>query len=200
MALTLVAILVAFVLNQIREKGVRPLLFPTSWPLADFTLTNQLGRPVSLRDLKGHVWIANIIFTRCAGPCPRLTAQISELQTALARNPSVKLVSLTTDPEYDTPAVLRQYAEHFKADPARWFFLTGSKAQIAGVAIDGLKLTAVEKDPAKREDAADLFIHSLLMVVVDKRGDVRAAFESTEEGWKDKVLTTARYLERRSAP
>jgi protein SCO1/2 len=96
--------------------------------------------------------------------------------------------------------VLKQDAEHFKADPARWWFLTGSKKQIADVAIDGLKLTAMEKDPAKREDAADLFIHSLLMVVVDRQGRVRAAFESTEEGWKEKVLATTRYLVRKSSP
>jgi protein SCO1/2 len=196
MALTLLAILLAFVLRQVQEKAVRPLLFPVGLPLADFTLTNQLGRPVSLRDLKGQVWIANIIFTRCAGPCPRLTAQITELQAALPRNKPVKLVTLTTDPEYDSPAVLKQYSDRFKADSARWWFLTGSKNQIADVAIEGLKLTAIEKEPAKREDAADLFIHSLLIVVVDKQGRVRAAFESTEEGWKEKVLATTRYLMR----
>jgi protein SCO1/2 len=89
MALTLVAILLAFVLNQIQEKAARPLLFPAAWSMADFTLTNQLGQPVSLRDLNGQVWIANIIFTRCAGPCPRLTGQMSELQTALSKNQPV---------------------------------------------------------------------------------------------------------------
>jgi cytochrome oxidase Cu insertion factor (SCO1/SenC/PrrC family) len=200
MALTLLAILLAFVLRQIREKAVRSLLFPTGLPLADFTLTNQLGQPVSLRDLKEQVWIANIIFTRCAGPCPRLTAQMSELQAALQKNKPVKLVTLTTDPEYDSPSVLKQYSEGFSGDPARWWFLTGSKKQIADVAIDGLKLTAIEKEPAKREDPADLFIHSLLMVVVDKQGRVRAAFESTEEGWKEKVLATTRYLMQERSP
>jgi len=163
-------------------------------PLADFTLTNQLGQPVSLRDLNGHVWVADIIFTRCAGPCPKLTGQMKELQAALPADKPVKLLSLTTDPEYDTPPVLKQYSERFNADAARWWFVTGRKKQIADVAIGGLKLTAVEKEPAQREAPADLFIHSLLMVVVDKHGRVRAAFESTEEGWKEKVLATTRYL------
>ena len=194
MALTFLAILLAFGLKQIRENTVHPLLFPTGLPLADFTLTNQLGQPVSLRDLQGRVWVADIIFTRCAGPCPRLTDQMSELQAALPADRPVQLVTLTTDPEYDTPSVLKQYSERFKADPARWWFITGSKKQIAAVAIDGLKLTALEKEPAQREDPADLFIHSLLMIVVDKHGRVRAAFESTEAGWKEKVLAATRYL------
>ena len=196
LALTILAILSAFVRRQADAKLVRPLLFPVPIPLADFTLTNQLGQPVSLRDLRGSVWVGNIIFTRCMGPCPRLTEQMGELQKLVSPKQGIRLLTLTTDPEFDTPEVLKRYSERFQVEPGRWWFLTGTKQQIAGLAIDGLKLTAMEKEPDKREDAADLFIHSLLMVVVDKQGRLRAAFESTEEGWKEKVVATARYLSR----
>jgi cytochrome oxidase Cu insertion factor (SCO1/SenC/PrrC family) len=194
MALTVLAIVVAFARRQAQARAVQTLLFPAPFPLLDFTLTNQLGQAVSLRDLRGKVWVGDIIFTRCGGPCPKLAEQTGELQTALLGDKAVRLVTLTTDPEYDTPEVLKRYSERFKADPAHWWFLSGTKKEIAALAIDGLKLTAMEKEPASRENPADLFIHSLLMVVVDKHGRLRAAFESTESGWKDKVLATTRYL------
>ena len=196
LGLTILAILAAFLRHQTDAKLVRPLLFPVPVSLADFTLTNQLGQPVSLREMRGSVWVADIIFTRCMGPCPRLTEQMRELQKLFAPGEGIRLLTLTTDPEFDTPEILKRYSGRFQADPNRWWFLTGSKQEIADVAIDGLKLTAMEKEPAKREDAADLFIHSLLMVVVDKQGRLRAAFESTGEGWKEKVAATARYLAR----
>lgn len=162
----------------------------------DFALTNQLGERVTLADVRGRVWVADIIFTRCAGPCPRMTAQMSELQAALPADAPVRLITLTTDPEYDTPAVLRQYAQRFGADPGRWLFLTGSKAEIARLAVDDLKLVAVETEPAGRQDPADLFIHSTTFLVVDRQGRLRASFESTEPGFKERVLALVTELLR----
>jgi cytochrome oxidase Cu insertion factor (SCO1/SenC/PrrC family) len=200
MAFTVLAILVAFLRRETASREARQFLFPSPIPLSDFALSNQLGQAVSLRDLRGHVWVADIIFTRCAGPCPRLAERTAELQSALRSESSARLVTLTTDPDHDTPAILKRYGERFKADPARWWFLTGTKQQIATLAVEGLKLTAMEKDPDKRESPEDLFIHSLLMVVVDKQGRLRAAFESTEDGWKEKVLATVRYLAKERLP
>lgn len=162
----------------------------------DFALTNQLGERVTLADLRGHVWVADIIFTRCAGPCPRMTAQMSELQAALPADAPVRLLTLTTDPEFDTPAVLAQYARRFGADPKRWLFLTGPKAGIARLAVDDLKLVAVETDPAQRQDPADLFIHSTTFVVVDRQGRLRAVVESTEPGFQERVLERVKQLLR----
>src|SRR5690242_1594264 len=71
-------------------------------PVADFALTNQDGQAVSLAALTNHVWVADIIFTRCAGPCPRMTGQMRSLQSLLPGASSAKLVTLTTDPEYDS--------------------------------------------------------------------------------------------------
>jgi protein SCO1/2 len=150
-----------------------------------FTLTNQLGEVVTLHDLTGRVWVADIIFTRCAGPCPVMTHQMSELQTLWAREPRVRLVTLTTDPVYDTPAVLRAYGEKAQADPQRWWFLTGDKAEIARVAVQGLRLTAVPVPEAERVNPADLFIHSTLFVVVDKHGRLRAVVETQDEVEED---------------
>ncbi len=113
--------------------------------VADFTLTNQDGQVTTLADLTNHVWVADIIFTRCAGQCPRMTGQMKSLQDKLPADSTAKLVTLTTDPDYDSPAIMKRYGERFGADFNRWMFLTGTKAQIAGLAGDSLKLSTAAR-------------------------------------------------------
>jgi cytochrome oxidase Cu insertion factor (SCO1/SenC/PrrC family) len=79
------------------------------------------------------------------------------LQARLSAESPVQLVTLTTDPGFDTPAVLAKYGERFEARSNRWTFLTGAKAQIGRLVIDSLKLTAIEKKTEERADDADLF-------------------------------------------
>jgi protein SCO1/2 len=110
-----------------------------------------------------------------------MTRQMASVQAALPKESSAQLVSLTTDPDFDTPEVLRQYATRFQADPARWQFLTGSKLAIAGLAIDSLKLTTVEKKPEERTSEDDLFIHSTIFILVDKQARLRGIFETGGE-------------------
>src|SRR5664279_1363673 len=145
---------------------------PIIGPVADFTLTNQDGNISTLADFTNHVWVADIIFTRCAGPCPRMTGQMRSLQNSLPPDSRAKLVTLTTDPGNDSPAVLKKYGERFNADFNRWTFLTGTKAQIAGLASDSLKLSDVAVKPEDRKDDADLFIHSTIFVLVDKHAQL----------------------------
>jgi protein SCO1/2 len=170
-------------------------------PVVDFSLTNQDNRDVSLADLTNHVWVADIIFTRCAGPCPRMTAQMKSLQEALPKNSGAKLVTLTTDPEFDTPEVLKRYGQRFGADFNRWTFLTGTKGQIAGLAANSLKLSAQPVKPEMQKDSADLFIHTTIFVIVDKHAQLRGYFETAGEGvdWTNsvlpKILKSVRQLE-----
>jgi len=124
---TIVAITVAFALSRFRQ----PVALPLNYPVPDFTLTNQFREPVTLTNLRGHPWVADIIFTQCAGPCPVMTGKMAELQSRLPRSSPAKLVTLTTDPDNDSPEVLKRFAERYKADFNRWSFLTGRKDQIA---------------------------------------------------------------------
>jgi protein SCO1/2 len=189
----------AFVLTRI-EAQRRTSALPVYGKVGDFTLTNQTGQAVSLANLRGEVWIADIIFTRCPGPCLRMTRQMKELDAALAADSRVRLVSLTTDPDFDTPSVLKLYGEKFQASD-RWMFLTGTKPEIKTLAEQGLKLSAVETEAAKRESPEDLFIHSTSFVVVDKQGRLRGIYETGGEGvdWgasKTNILSAVRQLER----
>jgi len=199
--LLLVTMLLVGLLVQIRSRANAREALPVLGQIADFTLTNQSGRAVSSADLRGHVWVGDIIFTRCTGPCRKMTRQMEELEKALPVGSDSKLVTLTTDPEYDTPKILKKYGEEFSADPNRWMFLTGTKSQIRKLGVDSLKLTALEREPSEREDPNDLFIHATIFVLVDRKGQLRGVFQTTGEGIDPKqvraiILENVNQLER----
>ncbi len=181
LALVIVTVGVIFALLRIVSVGEHAGPLPVLGQVADFTLTNQSGQVLTRAGLLGKVWVADIIFTRCAGPCPHMTRRMKVLQDALPAASTAKLVSLTTDPDFDTPPVLKAYGEKFGADLARWTLLTGDKTEIARLAIGGLKLTAIAKKPEERTDPADLFIHSTIFVIVDKQARLRGVFETVGE-------------------
>ncbi|MBI5773565.1 MAG: SCO family protein [Verrucomicrobia bacterium] len=193
--LTLVILTVcAIYLLSVLRGGSSKL--PVISTLPDFTLTNHLGQTVRRADLAGRVWVADIIFTRCPGPCADMTRRMKELQSALPENTPVRLISLTTDPDFDSPKVLKAYADRFGAQPHNWQFLTGAKPELFRLAVDGLKLTAIEVAPADRKDPEDFFIHSTFFVLVDKQGRLRAAHEATEPGWQERIKADLAALER----
>jgi cytochrome oxidase Cu insertion factor (SCO1/SenC/PrrC family) len=192
----------AYIIALTKMEHTRQVMLPVIGHVDDFTLTNQSGQLETLASLSNRVWVADIIFTRCAGPCPRMTGQMKSLQDLLPPTSDAKLVTLTTDPDFDTPEVLKKYGDRFGADFDRWKFLTGTKAEIAALASGSLKLSAV---PVKLEDqksVADLFIHTTIFVVADKHAQLRGVFETGGEGvdWVDtvepKLLATVGQLER----
>jgi protein SCO1 len=108
---------------------------------------------------------------------------------------------LTTDADFDTPPVLKGYAERFGADSNRWIFLTGAPREIAKLAIDSLKLTAIAKPPEERETPQDLFVHSTIFVVADKQARLRGVFETGGDGIdprtvQTQILAAVKQLER----
>lgn len=203
LGLTAALLVLAFLLATLKMGAALGKTLPVYGQVAEFTLTNQDGRSISRADLRGSVWVADIIFTRCPGPCLKMTRQMSQLQAALPPRSQAKLVSLTTDAEFDTPPVLKTYAQRFGADFNRWMFLTGTPKQVASLAIDSLKLTAIAKKPEERQSPVDLFIHSTILVVVDKHGRLRGIFETTGDHvdpvqTRHDVLSAVRRLERES--
>jgi cytochrome oxidase Cu insertion factor (SCO1/SenC/PrrC family) len=119
---------------------------PVYGEVPDFSLTDQSGRALRRADLAAKVWIASFIFTTCPDECPLMTAEIARLQKDLAGVPDLRFVSISVDPERDTPAVLARYANDLQADPERWFFLTGDKRAIYGLVREGFRLGVI--DPA----------------------------------------------------
>ena len=185
----LVVVLLSIGLALVRQRSGGSPALPVYGQVSDFTLTNQAGQPFGLANLRGQVWVADIIFTRCPGPCPRMSAQMKELQAALPADAPVKLISLTSDPEFDIVPVLKGYAERFGADSNRWMFLTGPNPVIRDLAVNGLKLVLLDKPAADRTVPEDLFIHSTLFIVVDKQGRIRQSVESLEPETLQQALT-----------
>jgi protein SCO1/2 len=120
-----------------------PPRLPVYGSVPDFSLTERSGRQVGGSDLRGKVWIATFIFTRCRDTCPLQSAEMARLQREFAAEEDVRLVSITVDPERDTPAVLVRYAAHFGAHPDRWLFLTGDRAAIHRLARGAFRLEVV---------------------------------------------------------
>ena len=141
----------------------------------EFSLTDQNGKTVTRRDLAGKVWIADFIFTNCAGTCPVISGTMRRLQDSLP--PEIHLVSFSVDPERDTPDVLAKYAEQFRADKGRWHFLTGGKDKLHDLSIKGFKLALDETDGTDVEPIT----HSTRLVLVDKDGRIRGYYGGTED-------------------
>jgi protein SCO1 len=171
-----------YLLAFVEAQKARQTSLPVLNPIADFTLTNQAGAVVTLADLTNHVWVADIIFTRCAGPCPRMSRQMKSLQDLLPASTNLRFVTLTTDPLYDTPPVLARYADHYQADTNTWMFLTGTKLEVAGLAAGSLKLGSQPVPVAERKNDFDLFIHTTIFVMVDKHARLRGIFETGGDG------------------
>jgi len=152
---------------------------PTLGTLPDFALTDQTGHPFGTADLRGKVWVADFIFTSCAGSCPLLSQKMAEVaRRARHLGPDFHLVSLTVDPERDTPPVLAGYAARYGANPRKWSFLTGAMATIQGAVVDGFK---VGMGKEKVGDFWEIF-HGENLVLVDRQLNIRGYFPATAEG------------------
>jgi protein SCO1/2 len=189
-----------YLLSLVEYSQARQKALPVIDQVAEFTLTNQTGVVTTLADLSNRVWVADIIFTRCAGSCPIMSTKMKSLQDALPSTSQAKLVTLTTDPDYDTPAIIKKYGEHYGADFQRWTFLTGAKKELAGLATGSLKLGSTPVPPQDRTSSVDLFVHSTIFVVVDKQARLRGIFQTEGEGvdWvkiKPQIIATVKELE-----
>lgn len=147
----------------------------------DFTFTTQEGKPLTKADLAGKIWVANFIFTQCAGPCPLMTSRMEELSSKLAKLPKVRLISVSVDPEHDTPSVLATYAAKVHVNPAQWSFLTGDKEEIANFTIHGMKQSLVMEPGGPPT-------HSTRFMIVDTRGMIRAYHDGNDPEITQKLL------------
>ena len=140
----------------------------TGVSVPDFELTDHLNRPTSLSSFRGRVVVIDFIYTRCPLPevCPRLSTNFARLQKRFVGR-EVTLLSVTVDPQFDTPLVLADYARRYRANPDQWRFLTGDIRPVA--AMFGLLFWA--------EDYA--ITHSNSTAVIDRNGKLAALVEGS---------------------
>jgi len=154
---------------------------PPIGTVPDFHFTTQDGKPLTRADLLGKVWVIDFFFTRCPGPCPMMSSRMAEISKELKKAKDVRLVSLSIDPEHDTPQVLKEYASHFGADPDRWIFLTGPSDQVQEFTTKGMLQALSNADPAAP-------VHSTRFLVIDSHGQIRIARKLDEPELVQKLL------------
>lgn len=163
-----------------------PPELPVLGTLPSFALTDQTGASFGSEQLKGKIWVANFIFTRCPTICPTFTRKMATVQERTKElGDAVHLVSFSVDPDYDTPAVLAAYAEKHRANPRRWTFLTGSAEAIRTTVVDGLKISMGREGPA--DDFASIF-HGTHFVLVDEQLRIRGYYRSEDADVLDRLV------------
>jgi protein SCO1/2 len=173
---------------QVNHLSNRPL--PAYGTVPKFELVNQQAEPFGSAQLSGKIWIADFIFTNCPGPCPIMSTRMSELQKPLEKS-DVHLVSISVDPEKDTPEVLRTYSGKLRVQPGRWDFLTGSREAIYSLSHDGFKLGV--SDGSEEEGTP---VHSTRFVLVDRRGTIRGYYDALATDAVTKLLADTNHLLR----
>ena len=152
---------------------------PVYAEVPEFSLVDQSGNAFNKKSMQGSVWVADFIFTRCAGICPMMSTHTKKLQNEL----KVNFVSFSTDPEYDLPQILTEYANQYGANPGRWYFLTGSKETL------NLITSAFKMSPINEP-----MMHSASFVLIDRDGKVRGFYDSDDPGRLLALKKDARHL------
>lgn len=140
-------------------------------PAPVILLKDQAGRDFDSRSLQNKVWVVNFFFASCEGVCPALNGRIASIYRNVGANPNVHFISISVDPEQDSPSALTEYAKRFEADPARWSFLTGPSEKIREILESGFKLVAPE----------DKNLHTTRVTLVDQNGEIRGFYQGTED-------------------
>jgi len=154
-------------------------------PAPEFKFLERAGVPYASDDLKGKVWVASVIFTRCQTHCPLICRELVQLQDAFEGHDSFRIVSVTVDPAYDEPEVLARFAKSWEADPEQWKFLWGKADQIKSfVGQGGLNLGW--KD--------EIINHSLYLVLVGREGRIRGYYMGNDLDRMKKLRADIRAL------
>jgi protein SCO1/2 len=172
------------------EKG--KLVNDTVWHrIANFRLVNQLGDTVSLYDLKGKLIVMDYFFTSCRATCPMLTKNMLKMQQSFAKGGDamsapdssiVQFISFSVDPETDSVARLKYYADHYGIDPGNWWLLTGNRDSIYNYAFQELKVDKFDTIPINPD-----FVHTTRFVLIDKNFNVRGFYNGLDSTSLDKL-------------
>ena len=154
----------------------------------DFELIERSGRKIGLKDLRGKVWITQFFYTNCRDVCPLIVPQMGLLHLEYQSDPEfrlkVRFVSITADPERDTPEALRKFAERFSADRKLWLFLTGDKEKITRLAQEGFRVGIGEKENSsevkKKTGEEKEILHSSRLILVDRKGQIRGYYSGLD--------------------
>jgi len=161
--------------------------------IQEFSFTDQLGNSFGSRELKGKVYVAEYFFTTCGTICPIMNNQMQRVQEAFSANKNVHIVSISVDPEHDTVAQMKRYADDHNANHKQWHFLTGDKKKIYQLARRSFFLLK-PSEVRNQGDVGSDFIHTNYFVLVDDRNQIRGYYDGTDEHEVSKLIADMKVI------
>lgn len=156
-----------------------------------FSFTNQDGKQVTRDDVTGKVYVAEYFFTHCDGICPTMNNNMRLVYEEFMKDTNFLILSHTCDPDRDSVAQMKYYADSMKVDTKRWIFLTGRKDSLYNTA----RVSYTIDDPANSlKNIDDQFIHSQFWALVDKNGEVKKIYDGLKESEVNNLIAAARRL------
>jgi len=159
--------------------------------IAKFQFVDQDSALVTNETFKDKIYVADFFFTSCRTICPIMKTQMLRVYEATQEMPDVLLLSHTIDPEYDTVALLHDFAERLEVESKRWHFVTGAKDSIYRIAQTSYFATAMED-----KTEPDGFIHSGAFLLIDKKGRIRGKYDGTKEEEVNRLIVDIKRLRR----
>ena len=187
-----------FVLTRI-VPGFGSVQLPVLSYVQSFSFANQDGKKITQKDVAGKVYVAEYFFTTCKGICPKMNTNAKKLSLEFAGEPDFRILSYTVDPETDSVGRMKRYADSLGADGGKWWFLTGRKDSLYGLARGSYLLD----DPKNNDiNINEQFIHTQFLALVDKSGRVRKIYDSLKKDELDELSKDIKTLlkETVSAP
>ena len=181
-----------FVIKRFIPEELPPISY-----VPRFAFENQQGNLITNTDVAGKVYVAEYFFTTCKGICPMLNKNVKQLAADFANEPDFRILSHTVDPETDSVARMKHYADSLGADPNRWWFLTGRKDSLYHLARNGYLLD----DPKNNAlNINEQFLHTQFLSLVDKGGRVRKIYDGLKKDELQELEKDARKLLREDPP
>lgn len=159
-----------------------------------FAFINQDGKVFTNQDMDGKIYVVEYFFTTCKGICPKLNEHMSKVYAQFRGQHDIAFLSHTVNPQTDTAAQLKRYAQSYDADPEQWNFLTGDRRKLYDMAINSYLVAAV--DDTTKKDVLPDFIHTKYFVLVDKEKHVRGLYDGTDVGSVQQLIGDIKILRK----
>jgi protein SCO1/2 len=164
--------------------------------ISSFSFLNQLGDTITKSNVTGKIFVADYFFTTCGGICPKMTTQLQRVHREFLTDPNFLILSHTVNPKIDTVEVMYKYAERFGVDHKKWWFLSGSKADLYTMARKSYLVVPDKEDPNFDHGAESDFIHTENFVLIDPIGRIRGMYDGTNEAEVSELIRDIYDLKR----
>ena len=159
--------------------------------IGDFSFTNQHGEVVNNKTVANKIYVADFFFATCQSICPEMSTNLKDVQKAFENDDSLLILCHTVNPLHDTVEVLNAYGETYGAKKNKWHFLTGNKKEIYDLAKTSYLVNALEQD-----GSAEGFLHSELLLLIDKKGRIRGMYDGTNKVEVQRLIKDIKLLKQ----